>query len=521
MTCMVDESAAYSGLRLAELMASLSLAIDLGVGQPMEWVMRCCLLAVNLSRTLGLSESEQQDVYYLSLLQHVSCTATATQDAALFGDELALAEVFTTDTENPLEAIRLLLDITGKGQPLLQRARRLPGVLLGGKQKASELRTNRCEAAERLAAALGFPLHIQQALWQIYERWDGRGIPNSIKGQNIVLPIRIIHIAQDATTFYLLVGVEATVEVIRRRSGQMYDPELAQAFCRAAPELLASIDTESIWDAVLTAEPGTPVWLSDERFEAAMQAVGDFTDFKSPYTLGHSRAVAELVEAAAHQYGLPKSDGIGLRHAGCLHDIGRVGITSAIWNKGGTLTESEWERVRLHPYYTERIFARSPVLSPLTALAALHHERLDGSGYHRGLAGGSLSAPARLLAAANTYCALIEPRPHRPLRTAEQAADELRREARTGRMDEKAVDSVLNAAGHRIRPARRASTSLSEREIEVLRLIARGLSNRQIGGQLSITEKTVEHHVTHIYNKIGVSTRAGATLFAVQNYLLN
>jgi HD-GYP domain-containing protein (c-di-GMP phosphodiesterase class II) len=213
---------------------------------------------------------------------------------------------------------------------------------------------------------------------------------------------------------------------------------------------------------------------------------------------------------------------VALRRAALIHDLGRVGVSSAIWCKTGTLTESEWERVRLHPYYTERIFARSPHLTQIASLAATHHEYLDGSGYHRGVTAALLSPSARLLVAANAYCARLESRPHRPTLSPNAAADDLRQEVRDGKLDVNAVDAVLSAAGHLVqRPRRVPSTDLSNREIEVLRLIARGLSNKQIGAQLSITEKTVEHHVTHIYNKIDVSTRAGATLFAMQNHLLN
>jgi HD-GYP domain-containing protein (c-di-GMP phosphodiesterase class II) len=203
-----------------------------------------------------------------------------------------------------------------------------------------------------------------------------------------------------------------------------------------------------------------------------------------------------------------------------MHDIGRVGISASIWGKKGALTDAEWERVRLHPYYTERIFTRAESLALLGGLAAQHHERVDGSGYHHRLPGSSLAQISKLLAAADVYCAMTELRPHRPALSPDIAAEKLRREAKAGRLDSQAVDAVLNAAGHKVEKRRGRSTDLSEREIEVLRLMARGLTNRQMASQLFIAEKTVGHHIQHIYNKIGVSTRAAATLFAVQNDLL-
>ncbi len=203
---------------------------------------------------------------------------------------------------------------------------------------------------------------------------------------------------------------------------------------------------------------------------------------------------------------------VAIRRAGLLHDIGRVGVSSGIWEKPGPLSEREWERVRMHPYYTERVLARPPALARLGALASLHHERLDGSGYHRGVPASMLSPAARILAAADVYHAMIEPRPYRPARTPEAAAEELRREVRAGQLDSEAASGVLAAAGHRVRSTRRALVAgLSEREVEVLRLIARGHSKKQIGGLLTISQKTVDHHIQHIYNKINVSTRAAAT----------
>jgi HD-GYP domain-containing protein (c-di-GMP phosphodiesterase class II) len=487
----------------------------------MEWVLRSCLLGIHLSELLGLTESERQDVYYLTLLRHAGCTANAVQDAAMFGDETAIAELMTADPDNMAEMVTLLFRLVGKDQTPLRRAGMLARIMLAGPGLADSNHAAHCEIASQLAARIGFSSNIQSALWQMYERWDGRGTPNRLRGVDLLPSVRVIHLAQDVATFYAVGGIETAVEVAQQRSGRLYDPAVVDIFCREASTLLTALDGESTWDAVLASEPGTPVCLTEEQTDNALVAVADFADMKSPHTLGHSRSVSQLAEAAGLQSGLPATDTIALRRAGLVHDLGKVGITSAIWNKSGSLSETEWERVRLHPYYTERILARSPTLTTLGTLSALHHERLDGSGYHRGVTAMALSLPARVLAAANIYCSLTESRAYRPACSPEAAADALRREVRAGRLDAHATDAVLSAAGHRIRGNRRSpTTDLSNREIEVLRLVARGLSNRQMAAQLSISEKTVGHHIQHIYNKIGVSTRAGATLFAVQNHLL-
>jgi HD-GYP domain-containing protein (c-di-GMP phosphodiesterase class II) len=271
---------------------------------------------------------------------------------------------------------------------------------------------------------------------------------------------------------------------------------------------------------VIADEPGLAVFMSDDEFDAALEAIADFADLKSPYTLGHSRGVAELAEAAARDYGLPADECKRIRRAGLVHDLGRLGVSNAIWDKPGALSPAEFERVRLHPYLTERILASSPTLAPLGALAVEHHERLDGSGYPRGLAGNALSPASRILAVADAYRTRLEPRPHRPACSAQDAAAHLRSEADGGRLDGGAVDSVLRAAGQHVAGRRSLPAGLTPREVEVLRLLALGLTHAEIAERLVISRKTARNHVEHIYQKIGVSSRALASLFAARHGLI-
>ncbi len=522
MTNVADKPSNHQYLRLAELMASFSLAIDLGMGQPLEWVMRTCLLGTHLSRLLGLGNEERRQVYYLSLLQHIGCTSAATWQAELFGDELSMGRVLTLDTKNPLEAFPAIVSMAGQGQPLLARARYLGRALAAGPGAKDELSRIQCEVAGNLASRLSFGPEMLHVLGQIFERWDGQGQPNQLKDEAIALPVRVIHLAHDAATLQLQADAEIAIKVVQERTGRLYDPAIAEVFLTSASDLFAQLEVESTWDAILAAEPESIIQLSETQFEEALLTIADFTDLKSPYFGGHSRGVSALAEATAHQYGLPETDATNLRRAGLIHDLGRVGVSAGIWNKQGPLTESEWERVRLHPYLTERILVRAKTLTPLVELAILHQERLDGSGYHRRLSGNMLSLPARILAVADVYHAMTEPRPHRSALSSDEAADKLRQGAKTGRFDAAVVDAVLSAAGHQVQSPRHAVPGgLSKREIEVLRLMARGLSNPEIGEQLVISKKTVGHHVQHIYNKIDVSTRAGATLFAMQHNLLS
>jgi HD-GYP domain-containing protein (c-di-GMP phosphodiesterase class II) len=271
---------------------------------------------------------------------------------------------------------------------------------------------------------------------------------------------------------------------------------------------------------VIDAEPTLRVTLSHDGFDRALLAIADFVDLKSPYTLGHARAVADLAAATGAQLGLPDDEVNLLRRAGLVHDLGRLGVSNAIWDKPGPLGTGEWERVRLHPYLTERMLHQSAALAPLAAVAVQHRERLDGSGYPKGLSGGAISRPARILGAVDAYQSMREPRPHRPALTAESAAAELQADARAGKLDAEGVAAVLAAAGHPVGRRQTWPAGLTTREVDVLRLVARGLSSKQIATQLVITPKTARNHIEHIYTKIDASSRVAASLFATEHGLL-
>ncbi|WIG57455.1 MAG: DNA-binding response regulator (narL) [Ktedonobacterales bacterium] len=514
-----------AGIRLAELVAALSIATDLGMGQPMEYILRSCVLSVRLGETLGLSESELREVYYLAMLRYLGCNAGTHEQAALVGDELAMrTATMPAYGGEPSQIMNALVNHLrtmhmGLSSPDVDRV--IAQILLSFQNVMLESAAGHCEVGQRLASRFGFGESMHQAIGQAYERWDGQGVPGGVKGEAIAASARIVSLAHDAVLFHRMGGVEMAVAVVKERAGGAHEPKIVERFCQLAPHLLAGLEAGSSWEAVLSLEPGEQTFLSEEQFDNACRAIADFTDLKSPYLLGHSSGVAELAAEAARRCGLPEDDIVAVWRAGMLHDVGRTGVSAGIWGKPGALSGSEWERVRLHSYYTERVLARPSALAQLGALAASHHERLDGSGYHRGVSAPPLPPTVKILAAADAYHAMTEPRPHRSALAPEAAAEELRSEVRAGRFDSEAANAVLAAAGHRTRSTRRALVAgLSEREVEVLRLLARGQSKKQIAELLFITEKTVSHHTQHIYTKIGVSTRAGATLFALQHDLL-
>jgi HD-GYP domain-containing protein (c-di-GMP phosphodiesterase class II) len=520
MTRSTSTQASYTKPRLAEIVGALSLATDLGTGHPLERSLRACLLATAFGRLLGLDEDTLHQVYYIALLRWVGCTADSHR-AEIFGDEIALGpQIDTVELWNPVEMLAFLREVIGRGEPPEARARMLDEAVATGIPRSQVAAVAHCEVAQNIASRFGFSAPVIDSLHQLFERWDGGGVPGAVHGDGLSLAVRIMHIAMDAELFQRMGGDDAAIAMLRRRAGGSYDPVLVERFCEHAPQLFGGLNNSSVWDAVLTAEPGQPRYLSDDQLDEALYAIADFADMRSPTTLGHSRAVAALAEEAARGLGLTAADAVTARRAGLVHDLGMAGMPMLLCEKAGPLTDTDWERLRLHPYYTERILVRSQALARLGELAALHHERVDRSGYHRGLPGSLLPPVARIVAAADVYRALIEPRPHRAALTPEAAAAELRREVHAGRLDAEAANAVLQAAGHRVGPRRGQVAGLTEREIEVLRLLTRSQTNKQIASQLTLSESTVDHHIRHIYSKIGVSTRAAATVFALQHHLV-
>ncbi|HET8673418.1 MAG TPA: HD domain-containing phosphohydrolase, partial [Thermoleophilaceae bacterium] len=505
-------SEADSSVCLAELIAALSLGTDLGLGQPMEHILRESVLASGLGERLGLDEGECSVMYYVALLAWVGCHADSYEQARWFGDEIAAkVDLYSVDMIG-LDRARFVMRHLGSGEVGLARARTALQFVVSGRAAMESMHSTHCLIAANLARRLELGESVHDALLQVFERWDGKGDPGELSGASISRPVRVVQLADVVEVFHREGGVDAAVAVARERSGTQFDPEIVECFCDAAPELLAPLAEATSWDAVIAAQPGLRQTLSDAELDHALEAIADFADLKSPYTMGHSRAVADLAAAAGRSCGMREDDVALLRRAGLVHDLGRLGVSNTIWDKRGPLSAVERERVRLHPYLTERILSSSPALAPLGALAAQHHERLDGSGYPRALRASALSMPARLLAAADVYGAMVEPRPHREALPAEQAADELRAEARAGRLDGEAVDAVLRAAGHETARRLERPAGLTAREVEILRLVARGLSHKEIAARLVISRKTASNHVERIYAKIGANNRAMAAL---------
>ncbi len=504
-------------------MASLSHAADLGMGLPGDYAVTTCVLGVRLGDALGFDTATLQDVYYETLLRYVGCNADVQWFGSLFGDELAFrAEYATLDTAD----MPAVLDLIQRSIKSSEALARTVGAQAAIARALGELPVvmgsflpGHCEVAQRLSERMGFPPSFVTTVGQIYARWDGKGVP-PLAGEEISPAFLCASLAHDAVIIHRVGGVAAATAMARQRSGGTHAPKMVDVFCAKADSFLRGLERPPRWTEVLDLEPGPRRTLDDAALDTALLAIADFGDLKSPAFLGHSHGVATLATRAGEVFGLPASDTRLLGRAALVHDIGKTGVSTTIWSSPDRLSDRQWEAVRLHPYHTGRVFARSESLAAVGHLAAMHHERLDGSGYHGGLPAAMQPATARLLEAANRFRALVENRPHRPACSPEAAARQLRAEALQRRLDEDAVTSVLTAAGESTAWRRKAaSATLTEREKEVIRLLARGGTMKEVGAELHIAYKTVDRHTQSIYSKIGVKTRAGATLWAVEHGL--
>lgn len=510
-------------LRLADLLASVSLLSDFGFSLPPEESMRSTIIATSIARRLGLDEATVSDTFYTALLQHLGCTGFAPEASAVYGDEMVLnAAAARVDANDLGDVVNTLIRATARGRGPLDWGRVVLSTLIGGERFGRSYATARCEVNRETARRLGLPDPVRRALHEAAESWNGGGGARGLRGEDISIAARIGVVSATVARFEAIGGAAAVTEVMRRRAGGELDPAICAAVTDHAADILAEARADDPRDVLLAAEPAPARLVSEAELPAVAAAIGDVADLKSTFTLGHAAAVAQLSDGAADRLRMDAAARWRLRVAAHLHDVGRVGISTAIWDRRGTLTTAEWEQVRLHPYHSERILARSAALASMAPIAGMHHERLDGSGYHRGSRGRDIPLEARVLAAADAFGAMTQERPHRPARQPDEAAAMLQRAAADGTLEPDAVEAVIGAAGIATRAVTLAALpgGLSAREVEVLRLVARGLSNRQIAERIVVSPRTAEHHVQHIYTKIGVSSRAAAALFAMEHELL-
>lgn len=498
----------------------MCLATDLGMGFPFEHGLQATMITMRLAESLDVDAETRSRTYYACLLMYAGCTVDGVERTEIFGGNMTEHHThrqFGSRTESLAGVMRALpTPDAGVARRGWQIARGLP--------RASRFMSGHivslCEVAGMLAQRLGLPESVTAMFPLLTERWDGKSVLGRAQGEEIPLPLRIIHVGRDAAYQRLIGDNEYVAKVVRKRSGGAFDPGVADVFAAQADAILGPADPPtSLWDDVLEVEPKPRMFLEGRAIEEALRAMGNFADLVSPYLTGHSSGVAELAGRAAELHGFTPSDVRTIRMAGFVHDIGRTAVPPQIWNKPGPLSGDEREKVRLHPYHTERVLSRSKYLASVRSLAMAHHERLDGSGYHRGLGVSSLSPAGRVLAAADAFRSKVEPRPYRKALSPEEATELLVARAKEGGYDPAMVQAVTEAAGQTAPPIPRPS-GLTDREVEVVSLLARGLQTKQIARELGISPKTADRHIQNSYRKMEVSSRAAATLFAAENGLI-
>lgn len=504
-------------VRLVELVAALSLAADLAFGQPMEHVWRSTLIATRLAEDMGADTATRETTFWFSLLALVGCTADSYELAELFGDDIELRRGIYEAGTTSLAQMRYFLGRAGSDSGVLRRVGIGARLLASGMRPVVASLQTQCAVTSQLALGLGLPDEVARALAHTFARWDGKGVPSGVGGDAIAVPARLLALADVVEVSHRLHGVDAATTEIRGQAGTVLDPDAVEAWAKAGPACVGELPESgvSVWEALYDAAPvaGTRP-LTAEAVDAAFGLLGDYADLKSPWFSGHSRAVADLVGAAAVHAGLADADVTMLRRSALLHALGRTGVPNTIWDKRGALSTAEEERMRLHAYYTDRILRSVPGLAGYADLASSSHERLDGSGYPRRISGNDIPRSHRLLAAADAYQTTLEQRPHRAALTEPEAAHRLRAEVTAGRLDGAAVEAVLASAGHRAPRGSVAPAGLTPREVEVLTLVCRGATTREVARDLAIAPKTVSNHIERAYLKIGVNSRAAATLYA-------
>lgn len=501
------------------MLAALSVAIDLGLGQPAEHMLRSALIAERIADRLDLDQPQRDCIYYATLIMWIGCHADSHEYSRWFGDDIAVRRGSYLVDWTGLPYQRFLLMNIGRGESLLSRLRTAATLYANARGHISELIHSHCTSAALLAERIGLPADVQTALRHTFERYDGGGLPNGVAGEEIPIEMRIAQLADMVEVHQREYGIDGAVAMARSRRGGQFDPIVVDAFVGDPSVVLGVPSTGDVWNMALQHAPDRGIRLDGPSLDALLAALGDFVDLKCPFTFGHSRAVADLAADAAVAAGLDERAVTVTRRAAWVHDIGRIGVSNQIWSKSGGLSMAEFERMRLHPYLTERILSQVAGLNEVASVASNHHEYLDGSGYPRGLAARQLAMPDRLLACAVSYQSALEPRPYREALGPAGAARRLRERVRDGKLDSVAADAVLHAAGHASTKAQVRRHGLTAREVEVLRLVAQGSSNKEIATKLVLSQKTVRNHVERAYTKIGVSNRIGASMYALEHGL--
>jgi HD-GYP domain-containing protein (c-di-GMP phosphodiesterase class II) len=527
MPSVPGRSTAPPPLTMGQLLCAFAYASDLAFGLQLEDSLRSCYLAVRLARALGLPDDQCAATYYAALLKDAGCTSWTTELARAWQTDEIVARrelILYGGTANLRAFTGWMRQFVAKDRSLVEKVSRYMRVLTTSRAFVAEAIATSTAAARRIADRLGMPESVASGVYNLFEQWNGRGAPQGLRGEQIPQVARLVLPTFFVVPFHRVGGREAAVQVARTLRGQAFDPATSDAFLRLAADssFWADLESSDIQRTILAVEPAhTLPPVTEEMIDHVALAFADFIDLKSRYAAAHSRRVGAVAEQLARLMGCAEVAVVQIRRAGLLHDLGLVAVPSYTlerhWN---VLTAAEQDAYRLHPYHGERVLRRVPALAPLADMVGTHQERMDGSGYYRGLTGANISLGARIIAVADRLDELTHDEPGSPARPVADALRQLDQEP----LDPDIVAALRRCLGERTAlasaPPRVQPAGLTEREVEVLRLAARGITRREIGCRLAISENTVRHHLEHVYNKTGTANRVSATLFAMEHGLL-
>jgi len=423
---------------MSEVIAALSYALDLTGGQPEGHAGRTCLLGMRIARQLQLNIEDSSALFYGLLLKDLGCSTNASKMCYLFGaDDRTIKKASkTVDITSIGPTLGYIARNVAPGGTVFEKVSKFVHAAVGGATGgARELIEMRCERGEKIAHDLHMPPATAQAIRALDEHWDGNGYPDGLAGDRIPLLARILNISQTVEVFFSTYGIDAAYDMAKERSGTWFDPALVDA-------LNAFKDDQTFWALFLNNDPKQAV-TDFEPFDRTLVAdnatldriaygFAQVIDAKSPWTFQHSEGVSRISTGLAETIGLSPEQIRDVRRAGLLHDIGKLGVSNKILDKPGKLDAEEMATMRKHTAFTYHILQQVAGFRDLSSMAAAHHERLDGKGYHRGFSAEQLSTSDRILAVADMFEALTAKRPYREDLTGEQVMDILTRNTLSG-----------------------------------------------------------------------------------------
>ncbi|MCC5815221.1 MAG: HD domain-containing protein [Leptospira sp.] len=500
-------------IQVHQLIIPLSLSCDLANGNPAETALRTAIISIRIGERLGMSKFHISNLAYISIIRFMGCTSYSSEEASFLGNEILIRRALAhVDPDDSWEVIQNLFFKNRSGLSW----KGVKNILVNSGNLYHDMAASHCDTAGLFAADLGLPSEVQKALHEFYERWDGKGEPIGLKGEEISIYARIISLAYFLELVHDRLSISELMSFVKKKMSKQFDPSLAQ---HIDEELFFNLSDESIAKELEKAMSAKS--FASQSEEKIAEVFGKMVDLKSQFTVNHSSQVCELAIKIAESLSLDENEMDSLKLAAYLKDLGMLSIPNQIIESKSSLKISEKESIRLHPYTTMRILSPTNLPTAVSEIAGTHHERLDGSGYHRSLKDSGISKSSRVLAVADQIVAMRSNRSYRKAFSETELKKEIYKDVKDGKLCKNTVDAGLESLGYYIKKSKpKNSFGLTEREIEVLQKISQGLTNPEIAKEFKLSPRTIQHHSIHIYNKMGVSSRAGATLLAIQNGII-